>query len=382
MMYAVRQARGRAFVPRSLEARSGLRDLLLGRGVGVGLVPQRADERRGGAARVRGGPEGDLRSKSHADAKERALIDAMSVRYVEKFDAAQARRAGSRRTPRRCASVADGIRTISTSPRSTPTRCSCSSRGAARATSTIRTSSGCTTCSSGCSRRTSTIPAPAISTCTRPNRPSCPDGPRRAPSSWASRFPGASHINHMPSHTWNEVGRWGDSVRANLEAWHSDLKAAIGEGFAIYPEHNLHMLLFAASMDGQGAIAMQAGKDYAKLTGDTLLSRADARPVRPLRRSARGHEPSDATRSRAASGISRRATRTCKQGDADFAKRLPRARAEDGRDVEGVVPRATRAKNLLGIVAGILEGEILRAARRPERRHRGIRARRRRSRMR
>ena len=83
-------------------------------------------------------------------------------------------------------------------------------------------------------------------------------------------IPGASHINHMPSHTWNEVGRWGDSVRANLEAWHSDQKAAIGEGFAIYPSHNLHMLLYAASMDGQGAIAMQAGKDYAKLTGESF----------------------------------------------------------------------------------------------------------------
>jgi len=39
-------------------------------------------------------------------------------------------------------------------------------------------------------------------------------------------IPGASHINHMPSHTWNEIGRWGDSVRANLTAWHSDQKAA------------------------------------------------------------------------------------------------------------------------------------------------------------
>ncbi len=83
-------------------------------------------------------------------------------------------------------------------------------------------------------------------------------------------IPGASHINHMPSHTWNEVGRWADSVRANLEAWHSDLKADIGEGFAIYPDHNLHMLLYAASMDGQGAIATQAGKDYTKRTGDTM----------------------------------------------------------------------------------------------------------------
>ena len=83
-------------------------------------------------------------------------------------------------------------------------------------------------------------------------------------------IPGASHINHMPSHTWNEVGRWGDSVRANLEAWHSDQKAAIGQGFAIYPEHNLHMLLYAASYDGQGAIAMRAGKDYTKLTGESF----------------------------------------------------------------------------------------------------------------
>ena len=78
-------------------------------------------------------------------------------------------------------------------------------------------------------------------------------------------IPGASHINHMPSHTFNRVGRWGEAVRANIQAWHSDLKAEINEGFAIYPSHNLHMLLFAASMDGQGAIAIQAGKDYAKI---------------------------------------------------------------------------------------------------------------------
>ena len=81
-----------------------------------------------------------------------------------------------------------------------------------------------------------------------------------------SSIPGASHINHMPSHTFNRIGRWGDAVRANIEAWHSDLRAEYGEGFAIYPSHNLHMLLFSASYDGQGAIATQAAKDYAKIT--------------------------------------------------------------------------------------------------------------------
>jgi hypothetical protein len=67
--------------------------------------------------------------------------------------------------------------------------------------------------------------------------------------------PAASHIQHMPSHTWNEVGLWGRSVRANTKAWHSDLKSRQGEGFSYAPGHNLHMLLFAASMDGQGAVA-------------------------------------------------------------------------------------------------------------------------------
>ena len=78
-------------------------------------------------------------------------------------------------------------------------------------------------------------------------------------------IPGASHIQHMPSHTYNRVGRWGDAVRSNLDAWHSDMRAEHDIAWAIYPSHNLHMLLFAASMDGQGAVAVQAGRDYGKI---------------------------------------------------------------------------------------------------------------------
>ena len=172
-------------------------------------------------------------------------------------------------------------------------------------------------------------------------------------------IPGASHINHMPSHTWNQVGRWGDSVRANLEAWHSDQKAATGQGFAIYPEHNLHMLLYAASMDGQGAVAMRAAKDYAKLSGDTSFQvltlirfgrfdevlEVEARPKGEVQGAlwdfARGYAH-------------------LRQGEADLA-RVYLQRARHTADTSKAMVRVHTAKDLVGIAAGILEGELARA---------------------
>ena len=83
--------------------------------------------------------------------------------------------------------------------------------------------------------------------------------------------PFASHIRHMPSHSWNEVGLWGRSVEANQAAWKADLAAREDRGFSYAPTHNLHMLLFAASFDGQGAVAVQAGRDYRELSGDSTF---------------------------------------------------------------------------------------------------------------
>ena len=84
----------------------------------------------------------------------------------------------------------------------------------------------------------------------------------------ATTVPLASHIQHMPSHTWNEVGLWGRSGTRQYSGNNTDLLAAEGGGFSYGPTHNLHMLLFAASYDGQGAVATQAGKDYRKYAGD------------------------------------------------------------------------------------------------------------------
>ena len=174
-----------------------------------------------------------------------------------------------------------------------------------------------------------------------------------------SSIPGASHINHMPSHTWNEIGRWGDAVRANIQAWHSDQKAAVNEGFAIYPSHNLHMLLFAASMDGQGAIAMQAGRDYAKLRGNNMYE------VLTMIRFGRFDEVLE---------VKKRPEGDVPAGMWDFAQGYARLRNGQLKEARTYLTRVQKAaatseerfrfhtaRHLLGTVGGILQGEILQA---------------------
>jgi len=177
-----------------------------------------------------------------------------------------------------------------------------------------------------------------------------------------SSIPGASHINHMPSHTYNRIGRWGDAVRANIEAWHSDIRAGWGEGFAIYPSHNLHMLLFSASYDGQGAIAIQAAKDYAKISRGGQFYHALT-----LLRFGRFDEILD---------IRTAPPQSLSRGMWEFARgyaHLRSDRADSARWYSARVDSAARAipasegfrghtpAQLLGILGGILRGELHRA---------------------
>ena len=176
-------------------------------------------------------------------------------------------------------------------------------------------------------------------------------------------IPGASHINHMPSHTFNRLGRWGDAVRANIEAWHSDLRAKYGEGFAIYPEHNLHMLLFSASYDGQGAVATQAAKDYAKIANGgvfyrslTLLRFGRFDEILELR------EPPP-SRSPIFIGlwIFGRGYAHLRQNNADSARiYLDRVDSLANATPDSIVFRGHTAESLLGIAAGIPRAELLR----------------------
>jgi tetratricopeptide (TPR) repeat protein len=174
-------------------------------------------------------------------------------------------------------------------------------------------------------------------------------------------IPGASHIQHMPSHTYNRIGRWGDAVRANTDAWHSDLKAAYGEGFAIYPSHNLHMLLFAASNDGQGAVAIQAGRDYAELmdgatfyTALTMVRFGRFEDVIALQ------DPPEGTVFRGLYDFGKGYAhlRMGDEGTARWYLHLMEKAIEDDPDNAF---RGHTATQLLGVTRAMLEGEILRA---------------------
>jgi hypothetical protein len=174
-----------------------------------------------------------------------------------------------------------------------------------------------------------------------------------------SSIPVASHIQHMPSHTWNEVGLWGRSVRANQEAVRSDMKAAQNQGFSYAPQHNLHMLLFAASYDGQGAVATQAGKDYRKLTGNAMYEVLTlirfGRFDEVLSKSSRPENEVGAAMWDFALGYA-----SLRQGDLATAKKMRDRTLDFAANTEENF-RFHPASQVVGTVAHVLEGEILRS---------------------
>ncbi len=109
----------------------------------------------------------------------------------------------------------------------------------------------------------------------------------------AGLMPGAGHIVHMPGHIYVRVGRYADAIEANEHAVHADesyirdQNPALGIYTLGYYPHNYDFLAFAASMIGRSEQSIGAADKVAELIpeemmrvpGLTLLQNLSMRPL-------------------------------------------------------------------------------------------------------
>ena len=85
--------------------------------------------------------------------------------------------------------------------------------------------------------------------------------------------PGSPHLLHMPSHTYVRVGRFGDAARVNEAAVSAELKlfdAQKAQGFEVskdWRNHDQSFLWYAALVDGRGDLAVATARDIASRVG-------------------------------------------------------------------------------------------------------------------
>lgn len=89
-------------------------------------------------------------------------------------------------------------------------------------------------------------------------------------------MPAAGHMVHMPSHIYQRVGRYDLAIRSNQLAVEADedyITQCRAQGMypmAYYP-HNVHFLWFAATFDGQSAMALDAARKVGAGVSDAML---------------------------------------------------------------------------------------------------------------
>jgi tetratricopeptide (TPR) repeat protein len=88
-------------------------------------------------------------------------------------------------------------------------------------------------------------------------------------------MPGAGHLVHMPAHIYYRVGRYLDSLKANIKAAKADeaLFAQVEDQsiyrHGLYP-HNVHFVLVSAQMAGDGANAVSAAEKLGQVVSDDM----------------------------------------------------------------------------------------------------------------
>jgi tetratricopeptide (TPR) repeat protein len=113
-----------------------------------------------------------------------------------------------------------------------------------------------------------------------------PERAERHADRLAALMPGAGHIVHMPSHIFYRVGRYKDALRSNKSAVAVDeryIDRVKGQSLytAMYYPHNVHFLMAAAQMSGDGPTALAAAEKLAKLVPDAAARAvAVAQPIK------------------------------------------------------------------------------------------------------
>jgi tetratricopeptide (TPR) repeat protein len=88
-------------------------------------------------------------------------------------------------------------------------------------------------------------------------------------------MPGAGHLEHMPAHIMQRVGRYGDAATANRKGADADLayytRATPPDYYAMYTAHNYEFLAFSTAMQGRKADTLDAARKARAVISDDLL---------------------------------------------------------------------------------------------------------------
>lgn len=87
--------------------------------------------------------------------------------------------------------------------------------------------------------------------------------------------PAAGHLQHMPAHVMQRVGRYEDAAEANREGAAADLayyaKAKPLDYYTMYTGHNYQFLAFSSAMEGRKADTLDAVRKSRETVSDDLL---------------------------------------------------------------------------------------------------------------
>ncbi len=113
---------------------------------------------------------------------------------------------------------------------------------------------------------------------------STPERAEKAADTLLTLMPAAGHVVHMPSHIYQRVGRYADSIKSNQLAIAADEaylahRHAQGMYPIMYVPHNIHFLWFAATTDGQSRLAIESARKVAGTINDMALAGVPATAV-------------------------------------------------------------------------------------------------------